>query len=178
MNRNTLSLAVASFALICIGALACPKTGDMRPKDEAALIAVVNHQAQRWDDAENDVQHESIGPARDTSLCNMPKEARNWSGTVERIDTYLANEARFEIRIAPNLTLGTNGELQDAGSKIQRGTRLFDSVAKLSRGQRVVFSGRFVPDSKGCLTGYGTAERGSAIAPKFVFAFDRVSLLR
>jgi hypothetical protein len=67
--------------------------------------------------------------------------------------------------------LSTEGDLGNEGSKIQRGTRLFDAVSGLSVGPAVIFSGRFVQHDN-CLIERSFTTRGSMTDPEFEFIFS------
>jgi hypothetical protein len=97
------------------------------------------------------------------------------NGSVDRVGTYLASEAvSLSVTLAPNVALRTEGDLQNEGSKIQRGTGLFDAVSKLAAGQAVTFSGRFIKGKKTCLNETSLTTSGGMTDPAFLFAFTEV----
>jgi hypothetical protein len=164
---------ISACAAVALGAV-LSGCGEKLPADEAAFIRVNADAAQRWDDAPNNIQREPMRAARDSSLCAMPSDVTAWSGTVQRVGTYITNEISFEVRIGSDITLRTEGEIMDDGSKIIRGTPLAQTVVTLREGQRVKFSGHFLRDEKGCLQEASFTDSGSLHNPEFLFAFTGV----
>jgi len=142
------------------------------PADEAAFISINQDAKHRWQDALNDIQREPIPNARNMALCAVPVNVSEWTGHVGRVGTYLgSNQASLSVALVPNITLRTEGDLQNKGSKIQRGTRLFDAVSKLAAGQSVTFSGYFIKGDKTCLQETSLTNSGSLTDPEFQFVF-------
>ena len=194
--------AVIRFFLFLIG-LGCvwltASAQAQMPADEMAFVATVQNAQNQWraaaDDikrAANDIQREAIDiqrqamPAtRARQLCHTPLAIHNWIGQVKGIGiyTFLASKdgvlqgyqapASLSVLIAPGVTLRTEGDLQNAGSKIERGTELFRSVSALTIGQAVVFSGHFIREAD-CLVETSLTTNGSMTAPAFEFIFSAV----
>lgn len=142
------------------------------PANEAAFASINQDAKHRWQNAPNDIQREPIPNARNVALCAVPMNISEWTGHVERIGTYLgSDEVSLSVTLVPNITLRTEGDLQNDGSKIQRRTHLFDAVSKLSAGQSVIFSGRFIKGDKTCLRETSLTNSGSLTDPEFQFIF-------
>jgi hypothetical protein len=80
----------------------------------------------------------------------------------------------LSVVLVSNVTLRTEGDDQNAGSKIQRGTQLFNVVSNLAAGQSVTFSGRFIKGDKTCLLETSFTDNGSMTDPEFEFIFTNV----
>lgn len=145
------------------------------PAEEVAFIRIIQDARHRWHDAQNDIQREPIPNARNRALCNVPITVSEWTGPVGRVGTYLASElVSLSVVLVPNVTLRTEGDLQNEGSKIQRGTPPFDAASKLTAGQSVTFSGRFIKGDKTCLQETSLTDNGSLTGPEFEFIFTNV----
>jgi hypothetical protein len=145
------------------------------PAEEVTFIRIVQDANRRWNDAPNDIQRESMPNARNKALCNIPMTVSEWTGRVDSIGTYLASDqVSFSVSPVPNITLRTEGDLQNAGSKIQRGTSLFDAVSQLRSGQSVTFSGHFIKGDGTCLNETSLTNNGSMTDPEFEFIFTNV----
>jgi hypothetical protein len=149
------------------------------PADEVAFVATVQQAKQRWTDAPNDIQREGMVTARNNALCGMPANVSDWTGRIKRVGTYLAlDKVALAVTLTPSITLRTEGDLQDAGTKVARGTPLFDSVATLAEGQQVRFSGNFLQGDKTCRVETSLTNNGSMTDPAFEFAFTKVEANR
>jgi hypothetical protein len=130
------------------------------PADEMAFVATVQNAQNQWratandsQRAANDIQREAIDIQREAmpatraaQLCHTPLAIHDWIGQVSKINIYiLASKdnllqrgdqapAALNVLIAPGMTLRTEGDLENAGSKIERGTELFRSVSALAIG--------------------------------------------
>jgi hypothetical protein len=195
--------AVVRFFLFLVGLgcvwLTAPAQAQM-PADEMAFVATVQNAQNQWRKVTDDIKRETNGIQREASeirrdampaaraaqLCLTPRAIHDWIGQVSRIDTYtfLALKDRapqtgyqapasLNVLIAPGVTLRTEGDLQNAGSKIERGTELFRSVSTLAIGQAVVFSGHFIREA-GCLVETSLTDNGSMTEPDFEFIFSAV----
>jgi hypothetical protein len=70
-----------------------------------------------------------------------------------------------------------NNDLSDISDNtlIQPGTELFRSASSLKKGQRVSFSGSFVPAREGCISESSITLRGKLDDPDFIFRFSSVA---
>jgi hypothetical protein len=147
------------------------------PPDQVAFIRMIDDARHRWQDAPNDIQREPMLGERDTALCRQPMNVTSWTGRVDHVGTYVfGSAASFTVNFASHITLGTEGDLDKQGTKIERGTPLFDVISKLAEGQAVTFSGHFISGYKSCLRETSITTGGSVTDPSFVFAFTEVSL--
>jgi hypothetical protein len=144
------------------------------PAEEVTFIRIIQDAKHRWKDAPNDIQREPMPNARNMALCDVPTSVSEWTGHVGGIGTYPSDEAFLSVVLVSNVTLRTEGDDQNAGSKIQRGTQLFNVVSNLAAGQSVTFSGRFIKGDKTCLLETSFTDNGSMTDPEFEFIFTNV----
>jgi hypothetical protein len=161
-----------------VAAVAMASACEKLPTDEAAFVQINEAAAQRWDEAANSIQREAMRGERDSALCSMSKSVTRWTGTIERVGTYVTGEISLQVRIAPHIVLRTEGDLQDAGSKIARNTPLGSQVSTFEKGQRVAFSGQFLANARGCLDEASFTDSGSLHDPEFLFAFEALNVTR
>ena len=57
---------------------------------------------------------------------------------------------------------------------IENGSDLYNSISDLSEGDRVVFSGTFIPDDSDFIREGSVTERGSMTDPEFILKFSDV----
>ena len=146
--------------------------------DEAIFVQIIQDAKHQWKDAPNDMQRMPMRAARDLALCSLHASVDEWVGTVADVNTYLFAEdlASFSVTLVPNTTLRTEGDLENLGSKIARGTTLFEAVSKLAPGQKVIFSGHFIKSDRPCLVETSLTDRGSMTDPGFLFTFTGVKV--
>lgn len=169
-------LVAGLFALWFIGSLSTKSSGSNLPVDEENFISINQNAKLLWQQAPNEIQREPMRNARNASLCNAPMSVTDWAGHVQRVGTYMGKDGKgsLSVVIAPNITLRTEGDLQNEGSKIERGTPLFSAISGLSEGQSVIFSGRFIKGDKTCLSETSFTDKGSLTDPEFEFIFTNV----
>jgi hypothetical protein len=83
------------------------------------------------------------------------------------------------VSVAKGINLTTwNNDLSDIGDNtlIPPGTEVFRVASSLKNGQRVVFSGSFIPKTEGCIDESSITLRGKIEDPDFIFRFSRVAL--
>ena len=90
----------------------------------------------------------------------------------------MSNDISFEVVISDYITLRTEGDLQEEGSKIIRGSKLFGEIENLAVGQKVMFSGVLFKGETTCLRETSLTNSGSITGPDFEIKFKDVKLLQ
>lgn len=172
MRKFAPAVIIASAAIV---APALVSSGDF-PAAETQFIDILHQAKARWKNAGNDLQREEMPRERAQALCALSPVATNWKGKVQRIGTYLFDKfVSINVAVSPDITLRTEGDLNDYGSKIDRHSELFKSVYNLRIGERVVFSGRFVKGDRGeCFNETSLTNDGSMTDPAFIFIFTEI----
>lgn len=150
------------------------------PEDEAAVVEIVQAALNHYKTGQNDMQKGAARPMRARSICNVlsSRRAQNWVGTVTVLSTNGDGKGVLSIRIAPDIYVRTwNNSLSDLTDKtlIDPQTGLFKTVSELREGQKVRFSGRFVPSDIDCIKEQSLTLEGSITEPEFTMSFEAVT---
>jgi hypothetical protein len=147
------------------------------PVDEADFVRINQEAKRAWEAAPNEIQQEPMRAARNTAVCSVPRSVTGWIGTVSYVGTYIGGkDGSINIQIDPKVTLRTEGDLANHGTKIHRGTELFDQISGLAKGQRVIFSGKFTKGEQTCLNETSLTDSGSVTDPEYEFAFTDIAI--
>lgn len=177
-----LAMAAAVLALALVGALvrwiSAPE--DALPVQQQRFLAAVAHGAERVREG-NEVTVVEARRERRRVICALLGDApvRNWEGTLSDIDTTLGGEdGMITVRVGEDAELRTSNPLlagEDERSVIRPGTPAFAEIADLQDGDRVRFSGRFLPGDDGCFDETSLRARNGMLTPGFVFRFTAVA---
>jgi hypothetical protein len=159
------------------------------PQDEARFIRVLEEARAKYrpvpPDTE-DVEGEKLTDARDAKLCALlgTGSVVNWLGKVWYVEENEKHEFRLSVVIANDVTLATGENLESTQavqkSMIEGGSALAKDVAHLMPGDKIRFSGSFVPfmflgpDIVSCVYTDATESAEDIAAPIFAFRFTRV----
>lgn len=150
---------------------------ELENSEEAKFINIIENAINTWTNAPNDIQREQIPSNRNKALCSVNKNPVSWIGNVSRIGTgFISDDVIFKIVISNNITLTSGSFLDNDGSKVVRGSKLFNQIANLTVGQRVIFSGSFPKGTDTCLFETSLTNSGSIKSPDFTFIFKDVKL--
>ena len=103
---------------------------------------------------------------------------RNWTGTVGKLSSNSDGNGVLQVDIGDGIGVGTwNNAYFDIGDNtlIEASSPLFVQALRLSTGQRVGFSGRFLPSDTDCIRERSLTLDGSIQEPEFVFAFEAIT---
>jgi hypothetical protein len=78
---------------------------------------------------------------------------------------------------AKSITIKTwNNALSDVmdNTLIENGTKVYNSISELSKGDKVVFSGTFISDDRDFIRESSMTERGSMTDPEFILRFSSI----
>ena len=174
-----IKILILLVSIGCIIIYINSKEADRLPKNEMEFIQLNEYTKDQWKNAPNEIQQERMRSDRDQSLCQHTRTVTNWIGTVDSVGSYWslddAPPASFGVKLNQNITLRTEGSTQDSGTKIIRGTALYNSIGRLTKGQKVIFSGEFLPGAKTCFDETSFTDNGSIMDPNYIFKFTEVS---
>lgn len=130
----------------------------------------------------NEIQVVQAGKVRGKQICALlgpSLEVRDWSGTVEVVETELGGDKGvLSIDVGDGVAIGTwNNSLSDIGSNtlISTESKLFAVLANVSEGDDVTFSGRFIKESGGdCVEEQSLMDVNGMATPDFSFRFVSV----
>ena len=105
------------------------------------------------------------------------REVTDWVGTVERL--WSNNEGRgvLSVRVSDILSVETmNNAFSDIdyNTLIPVGSKVQQEAMALHQGERVTFSGNFVPDKDDCIKENSLTVSGDMTEPAFLFRFSAI----
>jgi len=133
--------------------------------------------------AKNDMQRGGFLAQRNQMLCQLLRDMKavNWSGMVYHVGANGDGKGVLAIEVAPDVYVKTwNNFFSDTfdHTLLEPGSAVFQQASALSRGQAVVFSGRFVADHTGaagaCLSESSMTLSGKLDEPEYIFLFESI----
>lgn len=162
---------VVVLVLAVIAALVNRPAG---PEKEAGFIAGV--QDAQSASTNNGAQVIEAKVARGSAICDvLPNslKVKGWQGTVVSVTDELGgDEAILTIQLAPAIKIDADTGIFATG--IKPGTKLYDEVAQLTKGQSVTFSGEFQKDKTYCVKENSLLDENGLRTPTFAFEFTSV----
>lgn len=152
------------------------RTADLadQRRRETAFIDIIRKYRVAYKTAANDIKRFNYVTDRSRELKEiLPDDlkVRGWVGNFKSLSTDSAGNANIAIALDEGIALGTYGLFDD----IKTGTPLWERVAELSVGQKVVFSGSFSSSRNARFPSeFSLTERGSMSEPEFHFEFISV----
>ena len=104
--------------------------------------------------------------------------ANEWTGTISNVSSGEQGPAVLMVKLTDGVTVGTmNGSTPDSanGSLIEPASALFKTVSQLHVGERVLFSGQFLPSNADCIKETNPTEDGAMTSPSFVMKFTTIT---
>jgi hypothetical protein len=147
---------------------------------EALLVAAAIKGSQVYAAGANDMAKGAARPGRARDICAaMPSAAvENWTGTVEELSSNGDGLGVLSVKIDSDVAVKTwNNSVSDISDHtlINPNSSVFRKAAALKVGQKVVFSGTFIPDQTDCLREGSMTLAGSLESPEFIFRFSDIS---
>lgn len=117
---------------------------------------------------------------RDKAICKLlkSKTVSGWTGEVETLDTNGDGLGVLAIKIADDIKVSTwNNAFSDLQDKtlIETDSPIFATMASLSEGDRVTFSGTFISDPESCIGEQSLTDNGSTQTPTFTMRFSKLA---
>jgi hypothetical protein len=109
----------------------------------------------------------------------MPSPSiEKWTGTVETLSSNGDGFGVLSIKIDGDVSVKTwNNSISDVGDHtlIDPNSSVFRKATSLKVGQKVVFSGAFIPSATDCFREGSMTLGGSLRSPEFIFRFSDIS---
>ena len=183
LKRGPMKRVVMQLRCILVLFLA---SGDMAlaadmPAEEQQFLSIISDFAQKYEAAPNDMAKGALRPQRAKAICAQLKnlKVKDWVGTLKILSSN--NDGMGIIIVALNdrttVTTWNNSFLfSDIRDKtvIQPGTALHDAAVRLSEGQQIIFSGRFIAWKTDCVREGSLSMSGSMREPEWMFRFGTV----
>ena len=151
----------------------------IQPAKQKSFVGVIEKYKAIYDAAKNDLQRGNERLNRDEALCSVTggSNVKSWSGILEDVGATSEGLAYLKVAIGDGVTFETwNNELSDFmdGTLIKRNSSLYETILNLEAGQKVIFSGSFVPADGSCLDTKNLTEFFAIERPEFVFKFTGI----
>ena len=117
------------------------------------------------------------------ALCKMLSSHRvqDWVGTIYELSSNSEGKGVLSVQISDNVYIKTwNNKLSDIGhdTLIDPNSSLFKTLSGLSEGNKIKFSGSFLPSDTDCIREGSLTLSGSMTEPEFIMQFERVQSLQ
>ena len=158
-------------------------TDSQIPKDQAEFIKNISQYSEDFIKAKNELQQSAMRDQRKQTLSRSLRglSVQSWIGTINKLETNNDGQAILSLRISPNIEIKTwNNSLSDinANTIISKGSELYKNLFNLSTGQKVIFSGDFLPSKSDFIEETSLTIKGSMESPEFLFKFKSVTSIK
>ena len=149
------------------------------PARQEAFIQAVSEAREAFRAAANGLARGGTRAARREALCSVLKSrsVKGWVGRIVTLSSNADGKGVLSVELADGLAVKTwNNELADMGADtlISPSSRLFARLAALKEGDRIRFSGTFLPSDVDCIREASLTQSGSMRDPEFIFRFRSV----
>ena len=177
----------ALFIVLFVGEMAkqsASATPQLPPAQSAFLHLLEDYRKQYsgasslFSGSRNDIQMNRIYDARKKALCDVDADVRDWTGVVVNVRTSLFNSRhKASLDIALPSSINDNVGFRGVTINSKEDPELFETFAKLKRGDKIRFSGR-LNDYKGCVQEHSVTQAGGMEWPAFRFTYSEVNGVR
>jgi hypothetical protein len=154
------------------------------PGDEAAFVTVLMQSRAAWIDAPNDLGRDGLRRSRAAALCKVDPTllANGWTGRIDSVvpdafpDYAGKSTARIVIALTTDISVSTPAAplLNNPSMMVEAGTAVYAAAANLRLGERVRFSGHFIPGAD-CADEESLTLQGGMISPRFKIVLTGLS---
>lgn len=171
-------LAIAALSLTACHQAPTPPRAPRLPLQERDFLGIVAGAQVMAQGVKNQIRLAEIKGDKTHAVCALLKspDVHGWIGHVQEIHTSLLGDGVVTLKLAQGVQVATwNNGISDFGdhTMIPKGSPLFNSLATLSIGQQVKFSGAFAP-SDGCPQEQNFSTMGGLEHPVYVFRFTSI----
>jgi len=179
--KRVSNIALTVIAILLI-APATQAADNKRGIAMGTLIRFLATGTRAYKAAPNELKKSVVRSQRKAGLKKMfgrSKSVSGWTGTIKSMGTNGDGNAYVTIQLTGSKVevLTMNNAFSDIayGTLIPQGSAVFNSLANLSVGDKVRFSGRFLAGDKDFIAEMSLTERGSMTAPELVFKFSSLT---
>lgn len=135
---------------------------------------IVDNYMRQFLSAKNEVQQSSARHHRANTLSKFGgTKVSGWIGKLDKMSTDRKGYASISIKITKNIELRT----PVSSDKIKPGTAIYEKLAKMEIGQKVLFSGSFEKSDLDYFKEYSLTINGSMTEPEYAFTFTDISAI-
>ena len=152
------------------------------PSDEAKFIDAVTSARSAYNSAPNDMAKGGTRADRRNGVCQALQGSRSvdgWIGTIKSLSSNGDGKGVLAISVADDVVIGTwNNALSDveSGTLMDQASPVFKAASAMKEGDKIQFSGTFIPSEVDCVTESSLTLEGSMQSPDFVMRFVSVSV--
>jgi len=153
------------------------------PEDETEFISALENGYNGYLAAPNELVQGGTRASRKEDICKTLNSdlISNWVGEVKKLDSTSNGEGILIVSLPGSRAKVKNGtnikDLDVRGAYISPDSELFNKVASLRIGQKIIFSGKFYSNKVDCVWGTSFTLKGSMEEPEFMFNFTDVSVM-
>lgn len=155
------------------------------PQPQQSFVTIIEQARNEYKDAPNELKKSVVRTKRGNLIKETLGNNRNfdnWIGIVKEMRTTGKGNAIFTLQIeGTKINFGTmNNEFSDMfdGTLIEQNNPLYNTIAELQKGDKVVVSGSFLPsDGNDYIYEFSLTEDGSMKNPEFLVRFKEISKL-
>lgn len=139
--------------------------------------------AEQYKSASNDIKKSQLRQGRKDAIAALFPNlvVTNWTGSLKSLRTDSEGNASIVVQLddasATVKTMST-AAFDTASTMIKKGSAIYEKIANLNVGEKVVFSGAFIAGDKDHLKEMSITEAGSMSAPDFLFRFSDIRALK
>jgi hypothetical protein len=148
--------------------------------EQEHFIAIIEEARTKYTTASNDMAKGGARAWRKDAICKaLPSlGVQDWRGEINTLSSNSDGKGVVEIAIGPGAYIKTWGNaLSDVEDHtlIEPNSSLFQILSQMNKGDRVRFSGTFIPNNSDCVRESSLTQKGSMTQPEFIFRFSAVS---
>ena len=174
-----------SAVMPTITSLSTPAPTRIMAAAEVEFCNIIGETSKQYeslaDQGANELKLSKIRTARKSALRTALKggKIKDWTGTLKTLTTTSEGKAHVAVELPCEIPVSVqtwNNELSDIFDKtlIPQSSPIFDKIAELKEGQKVMFGGQFLPDDKNGFGEQSMSEAGSLKEPGFSFRFSNI----
>jgi len=154
------------------------------PVEQTKFIAAIKNGWEIYKEQPNELKKSVVRSKRGIEIKNVLQnslEISNWIGIIDNMETNSEGKAILKIKLEEtDISIQTwNNSLSDIfdNTLIPQESNLFTVLAEMKKGDRVLFSGTFLPSDKNdFVKEESLTEEGSMTEPEFIFRFSGVKI--
>lgn len=153
---------------------------DPRPESQQLFEGIIEDYYEQFDNAENEIQESQARRARMQAIAALPigRVVEGWYGTLENMGTNSEGDAYIAISLNRRLAIKTwNNAFSDMSDStlIKSTNPLYEKLGNMKKGQKVIFSGSFLPSDADTFREGSMTIDGAMTDPEFIFRFSDVN---
>ena len=156
------------------------KSSTIESETQRKFVEIAVSYKKIFKDAKNKLQQSSSRTMRRQALAGlgMGMHIDGWTGSIKCMETTSDGHAAIVVSLGSGIELHTwNNSVSDIGSGtlIYHDTALYNKLSNMERGQKIKFSGTFLPSSEDYYQESSLTLEGSMLEPEFLFKFTAIN---